>query len=67
MQPEIYHDFVSILQQHQRGILSLPLVYGKLLVLFESAPELIDGLRRFVPETAARADALFSGSRREER
>lgn len=56
-QPEIYKQFLEILQTYQRESKPIQDVYGQVTHLFNSAPDLLEDFKQFLPETAAHARA----------
>ncbi|KAI9680103.1 MAG: Transcriptional regulatory protein sin3 [Caeruleum heppii] len=75
-QPEIYKQFLEILQTYQRESKPIQDVYAQVTHLFNSAPDLLEDFKQFLPETAAQAkkqeaakqaaeDAVMSNTRGE--
>lgn len=56
-QPEIYKQFLEILQTYQRDAKPIQEVYIAVTQLFSSASDLLDDFKQFLPETAARVQA----------
>ncbi|KAL7267330.1 Transcriptional regulatory protein sin3 [Rhizina undulata] len=56
-QPDIYHNFLEILQTCQSEGKSVQDVYAQIAQLLRSAPYLLDRFEQFLPESAARAAA----------
>ncbi|KAK6435488.1 Transcriptional regulatory protein sin3 [Oleoguttula sp. CCFEE 5521] len=56
-QPDIYKQFIEILQTYQRESVPLPDVYSQITHLFRTAPDLSDEFKQFLPESAAAARA----------
>lgn len=56
-QPEIYKQFLEILQTYQRESKPIQDVYAQVTHLFNSAPDLLEDFKQFLPETAAQAKA----------
>ena len=56
-QPEIYKNFLEILQTYQRESKPIQDVYSQVTQLFSSAPDLLEDFKRFLPEPAAAAQA----------
>jgi paired amphipathic helix protein Sin3a len=59
-QPEIYKQFLEILQTYQRESKPIQDVYAQVTQLFHSAPDLLEDFKQFLPETAAQAKAQAS-------
>ncbi|CZT47049.1 related to transcription regulatory protein [Rhynchosporium secalis] len=55
--PEIYKQFLEILQTYQRESKPIQGVYGQVTELFKTAPDLLDDFKQFLPESAAQAKA----------
>ncbi|KAK1757352.1 hypothetical protein QBC47DRAFT_375755 [Echria macrotheca] len=51
--PEIYKQFLEILQTYQREQKPIQDVYGQVTTLFHSAPDLLEDFKQFLPESAA--------------
>lgn len=56
-QPEIYKQFLEILQTYQRESKPIQDVYAQVTELFKSAPDLLEDFKQFLPESAAQAKA----------
>lgn len=56
-QPEIYKQFLEILQTYQRESRPIQDVYAQVTQLFSTAPDLLDDFKQFLPESAAQAKA----------
>ncbi|KZF26100.1 hypothetical protein L228DRAFT_225794 [Xylona heveae TC161] len=56
-QPEIYKQFLEILQTYQRESKPIQDVYAQVTHLFNSAPDLLEDFKQFLPESAAQAKA----------
>ena len=56
-QPDIYKQFLEILQTYQRESKPIQDVYAQVTKLFESAPDLLEDFKQFLPESAAHAKA----------
>jgi len=56
-QPEIYKQFLEILQTYQRESKPIQDVYAQVTQLFGSAPDLLEDFKQFLPESAAQAKA----------
>lgn len=56
-QPEIYKQFLEILQTYQRESKPIHDVYKQVTSLFEGAQDLLDDFKQFLPESAAHAKA----------
>ena len=54
-QPDIYKQFLEILQTYQRDSKPIQEVYGQVTRLFDSAPDLLEDFKQFLPESAAHA------------
>ena len=54
-QPEIYKQFLEILQTYQRESKPIQDVYTQVTHLFNSAPDLLEDFKQFLPESAAHA------------
>jgi paired amphipathic helix protein Sin3a len=59
-QPEIYKQFLEILQTYQRESKPIQDVYSQVTQLFGSAPDLLEDFKQFLPESAAHAKAQAS-------
>jgi paired amphipathic helix protein Sin3a len=57
-QPDIYKQFLEILQTYQRESKPIGDVYAQVTRLFESAPDLLEDFKQFLPESAAHANAI---------
>ncbi|KEY68337.1 hypothetical protein S7711_01116 [Stachybotrys chartarum IBT 7711] len=55
--PEIYKQFLEILQTYQREQKPIQDVYSQVTTLFNSAPDLLEDFKQFLPETAGQAKA----------
>ena len=56
-QPEIYKQFLEILQTYQRESKPIGDVYAQVTTLFDTAPDLLEDFKQFLPESAAHAKA----------
>lgn len=56
-QPDIYKQFLEILQTYQRESKPIQDVYSQVTHLFKTAPDLLDDFKQFLPESAAAAKA----------
>ncbi|KIW92873.1 uncharacterized protein Z519_06722 [Cladophialophora bantiana CBS 173.52] len=56
-QPEIYKQFLEILQTYQRESKPIQDVYAQVTQLFISAPDLLEDFKQFLPESAAQGKA----------
>ncbi|KAL7273296.1 Transcriptional regulatory protein sin3 [Rhizina undulata] len=56
-QPDIYKNFLEILQTYQRENKPIQDVYSQVTQLFHSAPDLLEDFKQFLPESAAQARA----------
>ncbi|KAK6344167.1 Transcriptional regulatory protein sin3 [Orbilia brochopaga] len=54
-QPEIYKNFLEILQTYQRESKPIQEVYSQVTQLFNAAPDLLEDFKQFLPESAAQA------------
>ncbi|KAL8919161.1 MAG: hypothetical protein Q9208_006921 [Pyrenodesmia sp. 3 TL-2023] len=55
--PDIYKQFLEILQTYQRDLKPIQDVYAQVTQLFSSAPDLLEDFKQFLPESAAQAKA----------
>ncbi|KAM0485171.1 hypothetical protein ACHAPX_001152 [Trichoderma viride] len=55
--PEIYKQFLEILQTYQREQKPIQDVYAQVTTLFNSAPDLLEDFKQFLPESAGQARA----------
>jgi len=62
--PEIYKQFLEILQTYQREQKPIQDVYSQVTSLFHTAPDLLEDFKQFLPESAAQARSV--GQRVEE-
>lgn len=53
--PEIYKQFLEILQTYQREQKPIQDVYAQVTTLFNAAPDLLEDFKQFLPETAGQA------------
>ncbi|KAI2626401.1 hypothetical protein GGS21DRAFT_530229 [Xylaria nigripes] len=51
--PEIYKQFLEILQTYQRESKPIQEVYAQVTTLFSTAPDLLEDFKQFLPESAA--------------
>ncbi len=51
--PEIYKQFLEILQTYQREQKPIQEVYAQVTTLFHAAPDLLEDFKQFLPESAA--------------
>ncbi|KAG8527161.1 uncharacterized protein KY384_008591 [Bacidia gigantensis] len=56
-QPDIYKNFLEILQTYQRESKPIGDVYAQVTQLFSSAQDLLEDFKQFLPESAAQAKA----------
>ena len=56
-QPDIYKQFLEILQTYQRESKPIGDVYAQVTTLFNGAPDLLEDFKQFLPESAAHAKA----------
>ncbi|RMY87163.1 hypothetical protein D0862_10751 [Hortaea werneckii] len=59
--PDIYKQFLEILQTYQRESKPIQDVYGQVTRLFNTAPDLLEDFKQFLPESAAAAKAAERG------
>ncbi|KAK3694685.1 hypothetical protein B0T22DRAFT_78657 [Podospora appendiculata] len=62
--PEIYKQFLEILQTYQREQKPIQDVYSQVTTLFHTAPDLLEDFKQFLPESAAQTRPL--GQRQED-
>ncbi|KAK4170330.1 transcriptional regulatory protein SIN3 [Cladorrhinum sp. PSN259] len=62
--PEIYKQFLEILQTYQREQKPIQDVYSQVTTLFHTAPDLLEDFKQFLPESAAQTRS--AGQRPEE-
>ncbi|KAK3675804.1 Transcriptional regulatory protein sin3 [Recurvomyces mirabilis] len=55
--PDIYKQFLEILQTYQRESKPIQDVYSQVTRLFNNAPDLLEDFKQFLPESAAQAKA----------
>ncbi|OAQ62617.1 paired amphipathic helix repeat domain-containing protein [Pochonia chlamydosporia 170] len=55
--PEIYKQFLEILQTYQREQKPIQDVYAQVTTLFNAAPDLLEDFKQFLPESAGQAKA----------
>ena len=65
-QPEIYKQFLEILQTYQRESKPIHDVYAQVTHLFNGAPDLLEDFKQFLPESAAHAKAAREKAAAEE-
>ncbi|PNS20411.1 hypothetical protein CAC42_5861 [Sphaceloma murrayae] len=65
-QPEIYKSFLDILQTYQRESRPIQEVYAQVTKLFDSAPDLLEDFKQFLPEVGGRAKMASSAKRKAE-
>ncbi|KAL2271241.1 hypothetical protein VTJ83DRAFT_612 [Remersonia thermophila] len=56
--PEIYKQFLEILQTYQREQKPIQDVYSQVTSLFHTAPDLLEDFKQFLPESAAQARSV---------
>ncbi|KAF2435797.1 hypothetical protein EJ08DRAFT_645479 [Tothia fuscella] len=61
-QPDIYKQFLEILQTYQRESKPIQDVYAQVTRLFETAPDLLEDFKQFLPESAAQSKAAARAS-----
>ncbi|KAF7563944.1 hypothetical protein G7046_g175 [Stylonectria norvegica] len=59
--PEIYKQFLEILQTYQREQKPIQDVYAQVTTLFNSAPDLLEDFKQFLPESAGQAAKAAQG------
>ncbi|KAI9883013.1 MAG: hypothetical protein M1823_005218 [Watsoniomyces obsoletus] len=59
-QPDIYKQFLEILQTYQRESRPIQDVYAQVTQLFSGAPDLLEDFKQFLPESAAQAKAQMA-------
>jgi paired amphipathic helix protein Sin3a len=64
--PEIYKQFLEILQTYQRESKPIQDVYAQVTLLFSTAPDLLEDFKQFLPESAAQAKAAAAAKAAEE-
>ncbi|MCJ1377531.1 Transcriptional regulatory protein sin3 [Xylographa soralifera] len=64
-QPEIYKQFLEILQTYQRESKPIQDVYAQVTQLFNAAPDLLEDFKQFLPESAAQAKAQAQAAARQ--
>ncbi|KAL1296692.1 hypothetical protein AAFC00_000168 [Neodothiora populina] len=65
-QPDIYKQFLEILQTYQRESKPIQDVYGQVTRLFHSAPDLLEDFKQFLPESAAHAKAAAAARQQQD-
>lgn len=65
-QPDIYKQFLEILQTYQRESKPIQDVYGQVTRLFHAAPDLLEDFKQFLPESAAHAKAAAAARQQAE-
>ena len=65
-QPEIYKQFLEILQTYQKESKPIQDVYAQVTQLFNSAPDLLEDFKQFLPESAAQAKAQAAAKQAED-
>jgi paired amphipathic helix protein Sin3a len=65
-QPDIYKQFLEILQTYQRESKPIQDVYAQVTGLFSSAPDLLQDFKQFLPESAAHHRAALAARHNEE-
>ncbi|EGE84486.2 transcriptional repressor Sin3p [Blastomyces dermatitidis ATCC 18188] len=61
--PDTYKQFLEILQTYQRESKPIQDVYAQVTLLFNSAPDLLEDFKQFLPESAAQAKAQAAAAR----
>ncbi|OJJ46130.1 hypothetical protein ASPZODRAFT_133127 [Penicilliopsis zonata CBS 506.65] len=64
--PEIYKQFLEILQTYQRESKPIQDVYAQVTQLFNTAPDLLEDFKQFLPESAAHAKQQAAARQAEE-
>ncbi|EGV64961.1 hypothetical protein CANTEDRAFT_93195 [Yamadazyma tenuis ATCC 10573] len=59
-QPDIYKQFLEILQTYQREQKPIAEVYEQVTVLFSNSPDLLDDFKQFLPDTSAPQPAAYN-------
>ncbi|KAF1840440.1 uncharacterized protein K460DRAFT_208398 [Cucurbitaria berberidis CBS 394.84] len=62
-QPDIYKQFLEILQTYQRESKPIQDVYAQVTTLFGAAPDLLEDFKQFLPESAAQHRAQQQAAR----
>lgn len=65
-QPDIYKQFLEILQTYQRESKPIQDVYAQVTSLFSTAPDLLEDFKQFLPESAAQHRAQQAARHNEE-
>lgn len=65
-QPDIYKQFLEILQTYQRESKPIQDVYAQVTGLFNGAPDLLEDFKQFLPESAAQHRAQQAARHNEE-
>lgn len=65
-QPDIYKQFLEILQTYQRESKPIQDVYAQVTTLFGAAPDLLEDFKQFLPESAAQHRAQQQAARHAE-
>src|SRR3954469_16415142 len=65
-QPDIYKQFLEILQTYQRESKPIQDVYAQVTQLFNTAPDLLEDFKQFLPESAAQAKAAAAAKAAED-
>lgn len=65
-QPDIYKQFLEILQTYQRESKPIQDVYAQVTSLFSAAPDLLEDFKQFLPESAAQHRAQQAARHNEE-
>ncbi|EME44313.1 hypothetical protein DOTSEDRAFT_71974 [Dothistroma septosporum NZE10] len=63
--PDIYKQFLEILQTYQRESKPIQDVYSQVTHLFKTAPDLLEDFKQFLPESAAAAKTAAERARQE--
>ncbi|KAK1543819.1 hypothetical protein CPAR01_04452 [Colletotrichum paranaense] len=50
--PEVYKDFLHLLQEYEKDRLPIGEVYTRVTGIFSADPELVEGFKKFLPESA---------------
>ena len=64
--PEIYKQFLEILQTYQRESKPIQDVYAQVTQLFNTAPDLLEDFKQFLPESAAHAKQQAAAAARQQ-
>lgn len=65
-EPDVYKNFLEILQTYQRESKPIQDVYSQVTRLFGGAPDLLEDFKQFLPESAAHAKTQAAAARANE-